>query len=89
VDLIYSAKCGAGWARAYLYPGQPTMLGDVMIRASDGRLVAFANPLVKQVPIYTDVIVPAAGGCVAAQATFYPSAHAPVSASVPCQRPPA
>jgi hypothetical protein len=87
LEFIYSDKCGAGWARAYLYPGQSPMLAQVTIRASDGRLSAFANPLIKQVPIYTNVIVPHAGGCLAAQAVFHHTIHALVTASIPCQMP--
>ena len=84
--LIYSARCGAGWARIYLYPGQPSMLGQVTIKASDGRLASFAYPLRKQVPVYTDVISPPGGGCLSADAVFY-SARATVRAAISCQDP--
>jgi hypothetical protein len=87
VEYIYSASCGGGWARAYLDPGQPGMLGQVTIRASDGRLSAFAYPLVRQIPIYTDVIVPGAGGCLAAQAVFHAGVHALATAATSCRLP--
>lgn len=57
------------------------------IRASDGRLSAFAYPLVRQIPIYTDVIVPGAGGCLAAQAVFHAGVHALATAATSCRLP--
>jgi len=86
LEMIYSARCAAGWARIYLYPGQPSMLGQVTIQASDGRLASFANPLIKQVAVYTDVIAPANGGCLGADAIFH-SARASVRATISCQNP--
>lgn len=85
LEFIYSGQCNAGWARIYLYPGEPDMLGEVVIKASDGRLASFANPLIKQVPVYTNVIMQKAGQCLEASAVFYLAAHAPVTAVIPCQ----
>ena len=72
LKFLYSPACQAGWARAYLAQGQPTMLGEVSVAAADGRMSAFAYPLVKQVPVYTDVLTPGPRGCLATHATFYP-----------------
>jgi hypothetical protein len=85
LELLFSARCDAGWARVYLYPGQPTMLGFVQVRASDGRLSSFADLLIKQVPTYTDVIVAAKGGCLGATATVYAVGRTPSDALIPCQ----
>lgn len=85
LELIYSAKCEAGWARIYLYPGEPDMLGEVTVKASDGRLASFANPLIKQVPVYTNVIGQKSGQCLGADGVFYPAARAPITATIPCQ----
>jgi hypothetical protein len=60
------------------------MLGHVAVAAADGRIDAFANPLVNQVPIFTDVITPGADGCLGAKATFIPQArHRPLDALPP------
>jgi hypothetical protein len=84
--MIYSARCAVGWARIYLYPGQPSMLGQVTIKASDGRLASFANPMIKQVPVYTDVIATASGGCLGAGAIFH-APHETIRATISCQDP--
>ena len=86
LEMIYSARCQAAWARIYLYPGQPSMLGQVTIKASDGRLASFAYPLVKQVAVYTDVITYTRGECLGASAIFR-AAQAPVRAAISCQDP--
>jgi hypothetical protein len=86
LEMIYSARCSAGWARIYLYPGQPSMLGRVTIQASDGRLASFAYPLVKQVAVYTDVIRYAGGECLSARAVFHPS-RTSARAAISCQDP--
>jgi transcriptional regulator with XRE-family HTH domain len=86
LEMIYSARCAAAWARIYLYPGQPSMLGQVTIKASDGRLASFANPLIKQIAVYTDVITAAPGECLGAEAGFR-SAHVSAHAVVSCQNP--
>lgn len=85
LELIYSARCKAGWARIYLYPGEPEMLGKVTVKASDGRLAAFANPLVRQISVYTNVIGQPAGQCLGAIGIFYPVGRAPVTATITCQ----
>jgi hypothetical protein len=87
LELKYSKFCGAGWARLYLYPGQPLMLGAVSVASADGRSSAFTDPLVHQVPVYTDVIVPGVGGCLSASATVYDSGQPPAQAALPCQAP--
>jgi transcriptional regulator with XRE-family HTH domain len=87
LDLLYSPWCGAGWAMIYLYPGQPTMIGEVSVRAGDGRDSSFANPLVKQVDDYTDVIVPGHGGCLGAYGRVYQQGLPLMTASVPCEAP--
>lgn len=88
LELHYSAWCGAGWALLYLYPGQPTMLGEVTVRAGDGRSSSIADPLVKQIDDYTNVVVPGPGGCLGAEAVVYEAGHPAVTASLPCQAPP-
>jgi hypothetical protein len=86
LQLRYSPRCGAGWARLFLYPGEPTMMGEVTVRAGDGRYTVMADPLVKQMPDYTDVIVPGAG-CLGAYGQVYQAGMPVVTASVPCQNP--
>lgn len=63
------------------------MLGEATVRTPDGRLAAFAYPLIKQMPVYTNVITPGSGRCLIAQAIFHPAARAPVTATIPCQDP--
>jgi transcriptional regulator with XRE-family HTH domain len=87
LDLLYSPWCRAGWARIYLYPGEPTMMGEVTVRAGDGRYTTIANPLVKQVDDYTDVIVPGQGGCLGAYGQVYQLGMPVVTASLPCETP--
>lgn len=87
LQLRYSPRCGAGWARLFLYPGEPTMMGEVTVRAGDGRYTVMADPLVKQLADYTDVIVPGAGGCLGAYGQVYQAGMPVVTASVPCQNP--
>jgi transcriptional regulator with XRE-family HTH domain len=87
LQLRYSPRCGAGWARLFLYPGEPTMMGEVTVRAGDGRYTVQADPLVKQMPDYTDVIVPGSGGCLGAYGQVYQEGMPVVTASVPCQNP--
>jgi len=86
LEMIYSARCAAAWARIYLYPGRPSMLGQVTVQASDGRLSSFAYPLIKQVAVYTDVIRSPHDGCLGASTTFR-SAHGTARASISCQDP--
>lgn len=84
LELKYSPHCGAGWARAYLYPGQRTMMVQVDVRAADGRAMMLAESMVKQVPVYTDAIVPGAGGCLGAAAEAFTPGGPPISATIPC-----
>lgn len=87
LDLLYSPWCGAGWAMIYLYPGQPTMMGEVTVRSGDGRYTTIANPLIKQIDDYTDVIVPGRGGCLGAYGQVYEAGRPVVTASLPCEAP--
>lgn len=87
LDLAYSQHCQAGWARLFLYPGQPTMMGLVTVRANDGRASSIAEPLIKQVDNYTDVLVPGTSGCIGAQAVVLETGHPAVTATVMCQQP--
>ena len=87
LELLYSPQCAAGWARIYLEPGEPGMLGEVTVQAADGRLAAFAYFLSGQMPAYTDVITPGKGRCLAAQAVFHPAGHSPAITAIGCQSP--
>lgn len=87
LDLLYSPRCEAGWARIYLYPGETTMMGEVTVRAGDGRYTTIANPLVKQVDDYTDVIVPGHGGCLGAYGQVYQAGKPVITAFLPCEAP--
>lgn len=87
LELRYSPHCQAGWTRLYLYPGQPTMLGLAVVGSGDGRAASLSNPLVRQVPVYTDVIVPGKGGCLSAQATVYTTGRRPLTAAIRCEAP--
>jgi len=87
LDLRYSPWCGAGWAKLYLYPGQPTMMGEVTVRSGDDRFSTIGNPLVKQVDDYTNVIVPGPGGCLGAGGTVYEAGRPIVTVIIPCEAP--
>ena len=87
LEMEYSAYCGAGWTRIYLYPGQPDMLGFVQTESDDGRSSAFEDPLVKQVPAYTNVVVREPGGCLSGRAVFYLPGKPPAVATIACQAP--
>jgi hypothetical protein len=87
LDLRYSPWCGAGWAELYLYAGEPTMMGEVTVRSGDDRFTTIANPLIKQVDDYTDVIVPGPGGCLGAGGTVYEAGRPVVTAVIPCEKP--
>jgi transcriptional regulator with XRE-family HTH domain len=85
LELRWSARCGGGWARAYLYPAQPTMMAQVTVAASDGRQASLADLLIKQVPVYTDLIVPDADGCLSARAVVLTNDPSPITTSLPCE----
>jgi len=90
LELKYSARCHAGWARLYLYPagvaaGLNLTLAGVAVIAGDGTSSAYAARLQRQVPIYTDVIIPH-HGCLGATATITWHA-ATLSAKIPCEAP--
>ena len=84
LELKYSPHCGTGWARVYLYPGQHSMMAQVDVRASDGRASLLAEAMIKQVPVYTDALIPGAGGCLGADAEAFIPGAAPISATIPC-----
>ncbi|NUP48000.1 MAG: helix-turn-helix domain-containing protein [Catenulispora sp.] len=85
VELYYSTSCEAGWARVYLYPGEPLMLGSVTVYSDDQRSSEIAYPLIKQQPAYTNVVVPAKGGCLGATATIFKTGERPATATIKCQ----
>jgi hypothetical protein len=87
LDLFYSPWCGAGWARLYLYPGEPNMMGEVTVRSGDDRFTTIGNPLIKQIDDYTDVIVPGPGGCLGAGGKVYEAGRPVVAAVIPCEKP--
>lgn len=87
LDLEYSPHCQAGWAKLFLYPGQPTMMGLATVQANDGRASSIAEPLIKQLDIYTDVIEPGPNGCIGAQGEVLETGHPLVQVSVACQAP--
>jgi hypothetical protein len=87
LELWYSPRCGAGWARTYLYPGEPTMLGEATVRSADGRFASFTDPLAGQIPVYTNVIVPGSGGCLGAGGAVWEMSKPVIMVSIPCQAP--
>lgn len=87
LDLMYSPHCKAGWAKLFLYPGQPTMMGLATVSANDGRASSIAEPLIKQLDIYTDVIEPGSSGCIGAEGEVLETGHPLVTASINCQAP--
>lgn len=87
LDLMYSPHCQAGWAKLFLYPGQPNMMGLATVSANDGRASSIAEPLIKQLDIYTDVIEPGSSGCIGARGTVLETGHPLVTASINCQSP--
>jgi hypothetical protein len=92
LELKYSARCHAGWARAYLYPGgvktYATILASVEVTSEDGTAAMFAAPLLADVPNYTDVIQPH-GGCLSAVATIGAGTPESIRVTLPCGAPPA
>lgn len=87
LQLMFSPSCGAGWARIYLSPGEPAMMGAVTIRSADGRSSSFTYPLVNQVDDYTDIIAPGPGGCLGAEGAIYQAGEPIMTASIPCEAP--
>jgi len=90
LELKYSRRCHAGWARLYLYPagvaaGMSLTLADVAVIAGDGTSSAYAARLLLQQPIYTDVITPH-DGCLGATGTIT-WRHATLSAKIGCEAP--
>lgn len=87
VDLEYSPRCGAGWARAYLYPTTvPRLNGtlvSVTVAAGDGTSSVWVARINHQVPVFTDVVIPHAG-CLSAQTTLGVGTDRPLQASIQC-----
>ena len=87
VELEYSPRCAAGWARAYLYPaGVPRLSGTlaaVTIEAGDGTSSVWIAKLNKQLPDFTDVVKPH-GGCLQASVTLGDRTDHPLQAGIPC-----
>ncbi len=84
LELKYSPHCGTGWARVYLYPDQKSMMAQVDVRTSDGRASLLAEPMIKQLPVYTDALTPGTGGCLGADAEAFVPGAPPISATIPC-----
>lgn len=91
LELKYSAYCGAGWARAYLYPAgvvaglaAPTgRVATVSVAAGDGTSSSYAQTLDHQVPEYTDAVRPH-GGCLSASLVLSRPSGAPLLATISC-----
>ncbi|TDT97780.1 uncharacterized protein DUF2690 [Streptomyces sp. 846.5] len=91
LELKYSAYCGAGWARAYLYPAgvvaglaAPTgRVATVSVAAGDGTSSSYAQALDHQVPEYTDAVRPH-GGCLSASLVLARPSGAPLLATIGC-----
>lgn len=87
LELEYSGHCQAAWARLYLYPGQPTMMGLVTVKANDGRQTDIGDRMVRQIPVYTNVVALTKGGCIGAQGSVLETGHPLVTVSITCQAP--
>lgn len=83
LELKYSPRCQAGWARFYLNPNSTPMLAEVRVQASDGRASAFAFLAEGTMPVYTDLLHPAAG-CLKASVVVHPPNQDPITAATPC-----
>ena len=86
LEIKYSRKCSAAWARAYLYDGQARGFADVSLRMGDGRSVSFAD-LVTTVPVYTNVLSVQPNGCVQAAVGVLLGTGSTVTAQTPCEAP--
>jgi hypothetical protein len=62
------------------------MMAELSVWSGDGRASSLAEPMIKQVSIYTNVIVPGPTGCLGATAIVLEAGRAPVRATIPCQR---
>jgi hypothetical protein len=87
LEIHYSPHCGAAWARAYLYPARPTMMAEVTLTAMDGRSMSISEPMIRQVPVYTDMLVPGRHGCLGARVVVLAPGRRTVAASIPCEDP--
>lgn len=92
LELKYSPRCHAGWARVYLYPAAaPSLTGtlaSVTVTAEDGTSTSIAARLHMDIPNYTNVVQPH-GGCLGASAVLGPDTTAPDHAQIACDAPPA
>jgi transcriptional regulator with XRE-family HTH domain len=90
LELKYSKRCRAGWARVYLYPSGAARLtgtlASVEVTAADGTASLIAARLHQDIPDYTNVIQ-AHGGCLSAAATL-DTATPPIHATLSCDAPP-
>lgn len=86
LQMEYSPRCAAAWARAYLLPGQPDTLIAVRIEESDGDWTGVGLTMHGTEPIYTDV-VRADGGCLTGLAQFGRATAPSASATLPCVSP--
>jgi transcriptional regulator with XRE-family HTH domain len=87
LELEYSPLCRAGWARVFLYPAGIKVwnmsVGSVEVLAKDGTASLFAGRLIRQLPIFTDVIQPH-GGCLRAVGVLAVGTAKAVQATIPC-----
>lgn len=90
LELKFSSRCAAGWARVYLYPAGveahlTEALSTVAVTAADGTSTAYTARLDRQVPDFTDVISPNRhGGCLKATATLVTPGRPTLRASITC-----
>ncbi|HZU58506.1 MAG TPA: helix-turn-helix domain-containing protein [Actinocrinis sp.] len=83
LELKYSPRCQAGWARFYLNPNSTPVFAEVRVQASDGRASAFAYLAQGTMPVYTDLLHPG-GGCLKASVIVHPQNQDPITAATPC-----
>ena len=83
LELKYSPRCQAGWARFYLNPNSTPMFAEVRVQASDGRASAFAYLAQGTMPVYTDLLHPG-DGCLKASLIVHPPNQDPITAATPC-----
>jgi len=85
LQLKYSPKCQAGWARFYLNPNSTPVLVEVRVQASDGRASAFAYLAEGNTPVYTDLLHPARG-CLTASVIVHAQNQDPATFTTPCMQ---
>jgi len=85
LQLKYSPRCQAGWARFYLNPNSTPVLVEVRVQASDGRASAFAYLAEGNTPVYTDLPHPT-GGCLTASVIGHSQNQDPITFATPCMQ---